>query len=129
MNPRSMVSLYGRVAEAPHFLKDGQGNEFALRMPVAVKRNYRSKDGEYHEDVIPVKYKYEEELKQFVHGIETGDLVSISGTLRSESYKGKKLFYVLADALSFDEQTREKKYKGCDQTVSAEFEIDLPLPL
>lgn len=130
MNPSNMVSLYGRVIEAPAFLSDGKGKEFAARMYVSVKRNYRNRNGEYQEDVIPVKFKFDEGRNAFAHSIEAGDVIQVSGTIREETYKGKQLFYVMTDMISFDEMTRIRKYRNneADKKVSADFDLDLPLP-
>lgn len=129
MNPSNIVSLYGRVKEAPEFLSSC-GKEFAANMCLCVKRNYRNKDGEYQEDNIPVKFKFDDGRKAFAHSIEAGDVIQVSGTIREETYKGKKLFYVLSDMISFDEMTRRRKYgkKEGDTKVSADFDLDLPLP-
>lgn len=130
MNPGNVVTLYGRVSGTPEILKDKRGTEFAARMVLAVKRNYRNREGEYEEDMIPVKFCFDEGRKSFAHTIEAGDLVQISGALKTESYQGKRMFYVQSDMLSFDEMTRRRKYgkKEGDQLVSGTFPIDLPLP-
>lgn len=130
MNPWNNASLYGRVNDTPLFLKDGKGNEFAARMPLAVKRNFRNKNGEYMEDIITVKYLFDEGRSGFAHSIEPGDILQLSGTIRTESYNGKQSLIILTDSISFDEMTRRRKYskKEGDRKVSAEFGLDLPLP-
>lgn len=131
MNPSNTVNLYGKVNSRPEFLKDPKGTEFALRVDLAVKRSYRNKDGKYECDVIPVKYKFDEGRAAFAHSIEAGDIMQVSGSLRIETYKGVNLTYVITDSVSFDEETRRRKYakQKSDQVVpSAEFDIDLPLP-
>ena len=124
-----MVSLYGRVKETPAFLSSS-GKEFAAKMYLCVKRNYRNKDGEYQEDVIPVKFKFDEGREAFAHSIEAGDIIQVSGPIREETYKAKRLLYVMTDMISFDEMTRRRKYgnKEGDTKVSADFDLDLPLP-
>lgn len=131
MNPNNIVSLYGTVESRPEFLKDQKGTEFAVKFELATKRSYRNKDGAYAKDPIPVKYKFDEARQPFAHTIEQGDLLQVSGCIRIEPYKGEKLMYVLTDSLSFDEETRRRKYakENGNKVVSAEFDIDLPLPL
>lgn len=131
MNPSNIVSLYGAVESRPEFLKDQKGTEFAVKFELATKRSYRNKDGAYVKDPIPVKYKFDEARHSFAHTIEQGDMLLVSGCIRIEPYKGEKLMYVLTDSVSFDEETRRRKYakEHGDSVVSAEFDIDLPLPL
>lgn len=131
MNPGNVVNLYGTVESHPEFLRDPKGTEFAVRLNLAVKRSFRNKDGKYENDVIPVKYRFDEGRASFAHSIEPGDIMQVSGSLRIEPYKGNSLVYVITDSVSFDEETRRRKYakKNGDKVVeSAEFDIDLPLP-
>lgn len=131
INPSNIVSLYGRVLGCPVVLKDTQGTEFALRFELSVKRGYRNRDGMYPEDAIPVKYVYDSTRANFAHSVEPGDLLQVSGMIQTEMYKGKKLIYIISDAMSYDEETRRRKYSpsSANETAdSAEYHVDLPLP-
>lgn len=130
INPSNIVSLYGRVLGGPVIIKDSQGTEFAIRFELSVKRGYRNRDGMYPEDAIPVKYVYDSSRANFAHSIEPGDFLQVSGMIRTEVYKGKKLFYIVSDAMSYDEETRIRKYSRSsgETTDNAEYHVDLPLP-
>lgn len=129
-NPNNVVSLYGTVGTNIKFIQN-QGTEFAVRFPLSVKRAYRNKNGVYDTDELPVKYEFDDGRRSFAHSIEPGDIIQVSGCMRSEAYNGTKLLYVSAESISFDEETRRKKYakEHGDEVVSAEFSIDLPLPI
>ena len=103
MNPNSIVSIYGEVTEKPKFYKDNNGNEFAARFDVSVKRNYRNKHGKYTDDLIPVKYVFNDPGRQtFAHFIKQGAQVLVVGTLKTNS----GALYVESDSVSFDNWTR-----------------------
>ena len=133
-NPNNVVSLYGTVGHNIKFVQS-QGTEFAVRFMLEVKRSFRNKNGVYDTDEIPVKYEFDEARSPFAHSINPGDGIQLSGCIRREAYKGTTLIYVSTKSISFDEATLKKKYakekakEDGDEKVSAEFPIDLPLPI
>ena len=132
MNPFNTVSLYGTLLNDPTFLTY-EGKEFACRFRVAVRRNFRNRQGNYDIDSILVKYRFES--SEFAHGLKKGDIVLISGSIVSERTNNHYLSYVDTRDVSYDEGTIKNCYgAGSDGSMTEEpvaqsqAVIDLPLP-
>lgn len=130
LNPNNCVSLYGKIQGNVRFLSQEDGSEFAARFELEVKRNYRSCDGIYKCDVIPVKFVFPESQREFAHGLVPGDTLSLVGSICHETYKKKKLFYVRTESIALDEKTQDTRRRTMEgeERVSADFEVNLPLP-
>ena len=138
MNPFNVVSLYGTILNNPVFLSHGD-KEFACRFRLAVRRNYRNRQGVYENDPILVKYRFEN--TQFAHGLREGDTVALSGSIIVEkTQKGTVVAYVETKDVSYDERTMHGRYgangnqMADEETAKEERQestqtiIDLPLP-
>ncbi len=131
MNPNNVTSLYGTIGTTSNiqFLKH-QEKEFAVRFPLVVPRVYKNPKGVYDTDTITVKFEFDAAKSSFAHSLEPGDRLQVIGSIRCDPYKGSYLFYVMADSMSFDEETRRKKYakEQGEEIVSEDIYIDVELP-
>ncbi|OYD27117.1 single-strand DNA-binding protein [Mycoplasma testudineum] len=79
------VSIVGRLTKAPIVGKTSSGVEYA-RFTVAVNRQYRTKEGTYPADFLPVVV-WRNQATYVSTYCSKGTLVSIIGSLQSSSYK------------------------------------------
>lgn len=125
-NPRNVCTIVGRVAKSgAHFLylrsnnsdsTSGNDEPFGCLFTLLVHRNFRNKSGIYEVDPIKVKYVFKNESVQtFAKGIQPGDGLIVSGTIRVDD--GKMIVY--SESVSYDDQTLSRKYDN--STGESEF--------
>lgn len=125
-NPNNNISLRGEVYGSPRILSRDSENgpeEFAARFELLVKRNYRGLDGVYRNDIIPIRYVFGENRKEFMYSITSGDKLSLCGSFCREKYDGAWHCFVNAESISMEE-----KAPISEEIVTADFDVNLSLP-
>ena len=86
MSASNHVSLLGRLSRDPEIRGEGTGS--VARFTVAVQRNFKNKDGQYEADFIScVAFgKTAEHIDKYY---KKGNPISLSGNIRTGSYKNK----------------------------------------
>lgn len=121
-NPNNNISLRGEMCGTPR-ISELHSEEIAARFELRVKRNYRGKDGEYRDDVLPIRYVCGENRRDFLRSLAPGDKVSLCGCLCRERHDGAWRCFVSADSITVEERVTDP-----EERVTADFNVDLELP-
>lgn len=103
-NPHNNMTLQGRLTADPIFLTNRNGEEFQARFNLAVRRNFKTREGKYESDFLPIRYSGQKRI-DFVHRLTSGTGIIVSGAMRSEKYEkdGATVYaiYVEAESISY----------------------------
>lgn len=110
MNPANITCQTGKLTSEPFFLKNKEGTEFAFISTLAVKRNYKNREGKYDLDYIPIRYEGINKMK-FAHMLKKDDYLTVSGTIKSDRYKkdGVDIYtiYLLVESIQYTPRNKE----------------------
>lgn len=116
MNPVNVSVLTGKLYTEPSFIKNKKGEEFAFTAIMSIKRNYKQ-DGRYLNDFIPVRYEGIPRMK-FAHMLHKGDILSVTGCLKSNLTSNGYRLVFLIDSIQFT--PKSNYYKDQENEVSNE---------
>lgn len=98
-NPNNSCNYSGFITSEPIFIQTKEGVEFQARFSLSVRRSYKTKDGKYHYDYIPVRINGEKRMN-LAHKLHEGNSVRVVGEMRSGSFinkEGEKIFTLYLD--------------------------------
>ena len=103
------VAIVGRV------VRDLELKEFekgcVCNFTLACQRTHKNADGEYEADFIDMSV-YNESAKRFVENCVKGDLVAVTGRLKTDSYKNaddKTIYKTIVQVSNISYLTNKKK--------------------
>lgn len=94
VNPKNMATIEGHLTADPIFVSNKENKEFQAKFSLAVRRNYRNKEGEYGVDFIPCHITGENRM-DFAHRLCKGTAIRAVGAIKSDEYvnkEGKKVY-------------------------------------
>ncbi len=125
MNPSNDTKLIGRLCDEPYFNKRKDGTEFGCSFTLAVKRNYKNKEGKYEADFVPVRFDGEKRMK-FAHMLTKGDAVVVAGAITTKHYtkNGEEIYTIFVQAENISFCIGNAKKKASETKADAVMETD-----
>ena len=109
------IVLLGRLVKDPELTKVENSDKVYTKFTIAIKRDYKSLDGERKSDFIPL-IMWEKKAELACKFLTKGDLITLSGRLITRTYEdndGKRRYFM---EVSVDEFRKISPYKKLEES-------------
>ncbi|MGL4759904.1 MAG: single-stranded DNA-binding protein [Sarcina sp.] len=108
------IVLMGRLVKDPELKKVENSDKVYTKFTIAIKRDYKSLDGERKSDFIPL-IMWEKKAELACKFLQKGDSITLSGRLITRNYEepdGKRRYFI---EVSVDEFRKISPYKKVEE--------------
>ena len=108
------IILMGRLVKDPELKKVENSDKVYTKFTIAIRRDYKSLDGERKSDFIPL-IMWEKKAELACQFLKKGDSITLSGRLITRNYEdteGKRRYFI---EVSVDEFRKISPYKKIEE--------------